>query len=43
MPQLKALVIAFSFPFPDNDVARQLMHTPTMTNVTLPNLRWFEF
>jgi hypothetical protein len=38
MPQLETLVIAFSFSFPENDV-----HMPIMTNVTLPNLHWFEF
>jgi hypothetical protein len=35
--------IAFSFPVPNRDVERQLMHTPITTPVTLPNLRWFEF
>jgi hypothetical protein len=40
MPQLETLVINFSFPFPDNDVPRQPMHSPI---ITLPNLHWFEF
>ena len=43
MPQLETLRISFSFPVPSRDVERQLMHTPIMTNVTLPNLRWFLF
>jgi hypothetical protein len=43
MPLLEALVVAFSFPVPGRDVERQLMHTPIMTNVTLPNLRSFMF
>jgi hypothetical protein len=37
MPQLEALVIAFSAPFDDE------VHMPTMPNVTIPNLLWFEF
>jgi hypothetical protein len=43
MPQLETLQISFSFPVPSRDVERQLMHTPIMTNVTLPNLRLFLF
>ncbi|KAF8467930.1 hypothetical protein DFH94DRAFT_848132 [Russula ochroleuca] len=43
MPQLEALVVAFLFPVLGRDVERQLMHTPIMTNVTLPNLRSFMF
>ena len=43
MPQLETLEISFSFPVPSRDVERQLMHTPIMTNVTLPNLRLFLF
>ena len=39
MPQLETLVIVFLFPVPNRDVERQLMHTPIMTHVTLPNLR----
>jgi hypothetical protein len=40
MPQLETLVIVFSFPVPNRDVERQVMHAPIMTHVTLPNLRW---
>ena len=43
MPQLETLEISFSFPVPSRDVERQLMHTPIITNVTLPNLRLFLF
>ena len=42
MPQLDALLVNFWFSIPNNDdVERQLMHTPTTTHVTLPNLRTF--
>ncbi|KAH9981785.1 hypothetical protein BJV74DRAFT_989280 [Russula compacta] len=40
MPQLEGLELAF-FPVSSHDVERQLSHTPIMTYVTLPNLRWF--
>ena len=43
MPQLETLEIAFSHPFPNRDVARQFMHTPITTHVTLANLRQFLF
>ena len=43
MPQLETLLIIFLFPVPNRDVERQLMHTPIVTHVTLPNLRWFGF
>jgi hypothetical protein len=43
MPQLETLMIYISFPVPNRDVERQLMHTPIMTHITLPNLRWFRF
>jgi hypothetical protein len=43
MPQLEMLLISFHFPVPNRDVERQLMRTPIMTNVTLPNLRSFAF
>ncbi len=41
MPQLEILLICFFFAVPNRDVERQLMRTPTMTHVTLPNLRTF--
>ena len=41
MPQLEILAIAFRFAVPNRDVERQLMRTPIMTHVTLPNLRAF--
>jgi hypothetical protein len=43
MPQLETLLVVFLFPIPNRDVERQLMLTPIMTHVTLPNLRWFGF
>ena len=43
MPQLETLMIGFVAPVPNRDVERQLMHTPIMTLVTLPNLRCFMF
>jgi hypothetical protein len=39
MPQLEMLLIFFLFAIPNHDVERQLMRTPIMTHVTLPNLR----
>ena len=41
MPQLEILLIAFRFAVPNRDVERQLMRTPIVTHVTLPNLRFF--
>jgi hypothetical protein len=43
MPQLEMLLIFFYFAIPNRDVERQLMRTPIMTHVTLPNLRSFAF
>ena len=43
MLQLETLVIYFSFPVPDRDVERQLMHSPIPTHITLPNLLMFVF
>jgi hypothetical protein len=43
MPQLEILLIGFHFPVPNRDVEGQLMRTPIMTHVTLPNLRSFAF
>jgi len=43
MPQLEILRIFFYFAVPNRDVERQLMRTPAMTHVTLPNLRSFAF
>jgi hypothetical protein len=40
MPQLETIRIGFLFPIPNHDVE---MHTPIVTNLTLPSLRllWF--
>ena len=43
MPQLEMLLIFFYFAVPNRDVERQLLRTPIMTHVTLPNLRSFAF
>jgi hypothetical protein len=43
MPQLETLGISFSFPVLDRDIESGLLHSPTLTPLTLPNLRWFEF
>ena len=43
MPQLEVLWIGFHSPVPNREVEMQLLDTPTMTHITLPNLRWFAF
>ena len=43
MPQLELLAIGFHSPVPNREVEIQLLDTPTMTHITLPNLRWFLF
>ena len=43
MSQLETLVIYFSFPVPDRDVERQLMHSSIPAHITLPNLLIFVF
>ena len=43
MPQLEALWICFHSPVPNREVEMQLTDTPTMTHITLPNLRRFAF
>ncbi|KAI0246011.1 hypothetical protein BJV78DRAFT_1286853 [Lactifluus subvellereus] len=43
MPQLEIVIISFHFPLPNRDVERQLLDTPIMTQITLPNLRVFSF
>ena len=43
MPQLEVLGIGFHSPVPNREVEMQLLDTPTMTHITLPNLRWFAF
>ena len=40
MPQVETLGIGFNL---TRDVERHLLRTPIMTQVTLPNLRWFAF
>jgi hypothetical protein len=41
MPQLERLSIVILDPISNDDVESQLMHTPIVTHVTLPTLRWF--
>jgi hypothetical protein len=43
MPQLEMLVIEFRSPLSSRDVARQLFHTQNMSQITLTNLRHFDF
>ncbi|KAH9981819.1 hypothetical protein BJV74DRAFT_66783 [Russula compacta] len=43
MIQLEVLGIDFRSPAPNHDVEMQLLDTPIMTPVTLPNLRWLGF
>ena len=43
MPQLETLAIGFLFPVPDRDIERQLIHTPIVTPIPLPNLHRFIF
>jgi hypothetical protein len=43
MPQLETLGISFHSPVSSHYVERQLLHTPNLAHVTLPNLRWFGF
>jgi hypothetical protein len=43
MPRLEIVHIRFSFPDYNHDVEGQLIHTPIMTPVTLPNLLTFRF
>ncbi|KAI0245833.1 hypothetical protein BJV78DRAFT_233416 [Lactifluus subvellereus] len=43
MPQLVTLGIDFYSLLPNRDVERQLLDTPIMTHITLPNLRVFTF
>jgi hypothetical protein len=43
MPQLEKLTIAFHSTPSNHDVVRQLLDTPILTNVTLPNLRLLLF
>ncbi|KAH9996380.1 hypothetical protein BJV74DRAFT_286596 [Russula compacta] len=43
LPQLDTLNISFYSPVPNRDVERQLLHSPIMTHITLPNLRRFAF
>jgi hypothetical protein len=43
MPQLEILSIYFKFSTPGRDVVRQLVRTPIIAPITLPNLRRFDF
>ncbi|KAI0251242.1 hypothetical protein BJV78DRAFT_1282736 [Lactifluus subvellereus] len=40
---LEILMIEFHSPLPKRDVESQLLNSPIMTHITLPNLRWFSF
>jgi hypothetical protein len=43
MLQLEELMIRFQSALPNRDLQRQLLQTPNMSQVTLPNLRRFQF
>ena len=43
MPQLEVLRVSFHFPVLDREVEARPLDTPSMTPITLPNLRWFSF
>jgi hypothetical protein len=43
MSNLESLAIVFHSPLPNRDIVRQLLDTPILTHVTLPNLRSFTF
>jgi hypothetical protein len=43
LPQLEKLEIGFFSPVPNRDLERQLLNTPIITYVTLPNLHSFAF
>jgi hypothetical protein len=43
MPHLEMLRIRFEFSIPNHEVERQLIHTPIITPIALPNLRVFLF
>jgi hypothetical protein len=43
MLQLETLTVKFLSPLPNRDVERQPLHTPRITQLTLPNLRQFVF
>ena len=43
LSQLKSLEMGFCSPVPNNNIERQLLHTPMITHATLPSLRWFSF
>jgi hypothetical protein len=43
MPQLETLAIGFTLAVPSRTIERQLMRTPIITPITLPNLRLFSF
>ena len=43
MPQLETLKVRFESHTPNREVERQLMHTPIIAPITLPNLHCFHF
>ena len=43
MPHLETLKILFELSIPNRDVERQLIHTPIIAPITLPNLHRFHF
>ena len=43
LPHLEKLMIDFDSPVPNHDAEGQLLHTPVITRVILPALRWLSF
>jgi hypothetical protein len=43
LPQLEILGISFNSHFPSRNIENQLLRTPIVTRVTLPNLHWLGF
>ena len=42
LPQLQDLTISSSSPVPNREIQNYMLHTPSITHTTLPNLRFFD-
>ena len=43
LPRLQDLTITFSFPIPNREIERHMLHTPNITYTTLPHLHLLDF
>ena len=43
LPRLQDLILIFSFPIPNREIERHMLHMPNITHTTLPDLRFFHF